>query len=144
MHRLILDHQKEQGLEQVTCFLQKEPKERSKNFRKDLGNLYGTFLKATVGLDQVWDKSFQDARSELAKLIHEIALAANYVYETEDRVAQKTHYSLVGLDSGDNNLSPEDYMKQSNQRLEDAKLRIENDISPIHNFLTNKLKLYSK
>jgi hypothetical protein len=107
--------------------------EKSLNFRKDMTILPSKLLKATVGLDQIWDTSFKTARDQLLKLTTDIALAANYVFESTNRMAQDEHRALVGQYSA---------TEESSQQLKNAKLRIDNDIAQVRNFLVTRLKAY--
>jgi hypothetical protein len=117
-----------------------DQKTRSNNFRIDISRLHSTFLRETVGLDEVWNASsnYKELGDELHRLISEVALAANLVYEKEPPEASVQQHILVGSRSyRPENL--EEHQSQSNIADE----RIQKTIGNMKSFLVDRLRAYS-
>lgn len=58
-----------------------DPVTKSKEFRSDLTRSWNLFLRATVGLDQLWGAGFRDLRDQAGTELRSVALASSMLYE---------------------------------------------------------------
>jgi hypothetical protein len=115
---------------------------RSQQFRGNLQQLTANFLRASVGLDVIWGESFKTARENLLQLIHEIAVASNYIYEKgNSRIPIPSQYALMGQNT-EGAQPPLHLGVTDEEMINKATKRIENTISKVQLFLTEKLKAY--
>jgi hypothetical protein len=117
-----------------------DEKTRSFNFRQDIGAQYSRFLGQTVGLDIIWstNSNYKELTEQLRKLITEVALAANYVFEkSEEAIPQ--YQALMGSP-----WNTTEGFEVGEKRVKDATERIQKVIGDMRLFLETKLRAYSK
>lgn len=115
---------------------------QNKQFQSDLGQLQMKFLSNTFGLDILWGDKFITARDKLVQLIRAVTLAANRLYDRRyNQSPLPEHYALMGIVTHESQRPYGGVTSQS--MVDDATKRIEDTISEVQLFLTEKLKAYA-
>lgn len=110
--------------------------ERSQAFRSDMAQGMSRLLQATVGLDELWGQEFKDLRHQVQKMVQQVALASNWVWEQESSMARPEHYHLMDLPDKSSS-DPHD-----DQARAEAVRRIQEPIAALRAWLTARLAQY--